>query len=221
MRGLENMDTISLILLLLTGIVALVMAIFLFLDYTKNKRIYHLSWAISFVVLFLAGLLIVLFDFAILGNPLVPVVATVIPVGLAVGLLHAVWGDRTYGTYYAIYAAIMIVVQAATRLVAGLEAGATPTLLALHIPSGLIVVIVPLITALKKETEFTSIFFSLGGIFISLGGMLLAFLKFDSPILSADQIFAVLPLLLLIVGVLYFLGIFMPTKWKAQIPIGK
>ena len=212
------MDTMSMLLLHLTGIVALLMAVFLFMDYLKNKRIYHLWWAISFLVLFLAGLLIVSFDFAVLANPIIPVVATVIPVGLAIELLYAVWDDKPYGLYFTVYGIVVILVQLAARYVSGMESLATPSLLAAHIPSGLLVVLLPLLTTARKETEPTAVFFALGGICISLGGMLLAFLKFEAPILSAEQIFAVLPLLLLIVGVFYFLGIFLPTKWKAAIP---
>ncbi|MHA1771807.1 MAG: hypothetical protein ACTSYL_07740 [Candidatus Thorarchaeota archaeon] len=215
------MDALSLILLLLTGVVALIMAVFLFLDYFKNKKLFHLWWAISMLVLFLSGILFVITDYAILADPLIPIVATIIPVGLAVGLLYAVMPDKSYGLYYTIYSVLLIIVQAAGRYITGLEAIALPTLLAVHIPSGLIIVFLPVLTAIRKETEFTSIFFSLGGVAISLGGMLLAFVKINSPLLPLTTILAILPILLLLVGVLYFIGIFMPTKWKATLPIGK
>ncbi len=215
------MDILSLILLLITGIVALLMAIFLLLGYFKEKKMYHLWWAISMLVLFLAGVLFILTDYAILADPLIPIVATFIPMGLAIGLLFAVMPDKPFGLYYTLYALIMIGIQAIGRYVPGMEAIALPTLLAVHIPSGLIIVFIPLLTAIRKDTEFTSIFFSLGGIAISLAGMLLAFVKINSPILTLDVILALLPILLLIVGVLFFLGIFMPSKWKAEIPIGK
>ncbi len=215
------MDILTLLLLLVTGLVALIMAIFLFMDYFKNKKVFHLWWAISMLVLFLAGLLFVLTDYAILYDPLIPIVATIIPVGLAVGLLYAVMPDKPYGLYYTIYSIVLIIVQAAGRYITGLEAVALPSLLAVHIPSGLIIVFLPLMTAIKKDTEYTSIFFSLGGLAISLGGMLLAFVKINSPLLPLATILAILPILLLLVGVLYLLGIFLPTKWKAAFPLVK
>ncbi len=213
------MDLVSLVLLLITGIIALVMTIFLFKDYAANKKLYHMWWGLSSLILFLAGVLIVAFDFAVLGNPAIPIVATFIPVGLAIGLLYAVWDDKPYGLYYTIYGILMVIIQIVARYVP-IESVATPSLLAAHIPSGLIIVLVPLMTTIRKETEASAILFSLGGIAISLGGMLLAALKFDAPILPAATIFAVLPLLLLIVSVLFFLGIFLPTKWKAGLPVG-
>jgi hypothetical protein len=95
-------------------------------------------------------------------------------------------------------------------------------IMAIHIPSGLIISFLPLYTAfLSKDTEWTSVFFGIGGLLISFGGVLLAFatLKDVDPILPLTDIFAVLPFLLLIVGVLFALGIGLPKKWKVEIPV--
>ena len=217
-------DLLAVTLLLVTGVVALIMAILLILDYLKNKKVYHVAWAISFLVLFVSGVLIILNDFTILEEPLVPVVAAFIPACLAIGLFFAVWDDKPYGLYYTIFTIVMVVVLAVVRLelLEGFADFSTPVLMALHIPSGLSIVCIPLYTAFTKETEMTSIFYSIGGLLISFGGILLAFLKLENPILTQEEIFAVLPLLLVIVGVFFVLGILLPTKWKTEIPfIGK
>jgi hypothetical protein len=67
------------------------------------------------------------------------------------------------------------------------------------------------------------LFFAAGGLTISIGGVLLAFLKIESltPILTDTEIFAVLPTLLLIVGVLFVISLALTEKWKIQIPIAK
>ncbi len=215
-------DITAVVLLLLTGIVALLGAIFLLLDYLKNKKIYHLLWAISFIVLFLAGLLIVLVDWTILFEPIIPVITTLIPAFLAVGLLYALYAEKPFGLYFLLYSVILIAIQFLARYgIAGLSGYASITLMAVHIPSGLIIVLIPLLAAAKKETEMASIFFSLGGISISMGGVLLAFAATSSPIMTLDQIVAVLPILLLIVGLFFFLGVFMPTRWRANNPVFK
>lgn len=215
-------DITAVVLLLLTGIVALLSGIFLLLDYLKNKKVHHLLWAISFLVLFLAGLLIIIVGWTILFEPIIPVITTLIPAFLAVGLLYVLYPEKPVGLYYLLYSIIFMVVQLLARYdIGGLSGFASLTLMAVHIPSGLIIVFLPIIAALKKDTEMTAILFSLGGITISLGGILLAFTSTPSPILTLDQIIAVLPILLLIVGLLFFLGVFMPSKWRATNPVFK
>ncbi|MFX0184141.1 MAG: hypothetical protein ACFE95_13745 [Candidatus Hodarchaeota archaeon] len=209
-------DPLAIILLLITGVVALVMAIILGRDYMMNKKIYHAAWAISFLVLFISGILIILFDYDILAEPLVPVVAAFIPACLAIGLFYAAWDDKPYGLYYAIFTIIMVGILAVVRLLPDLADFSTPVLMALHIPSGLSIVGIPLYTAFKKETEMTSIFFSIGGFLISTGGVLLAISKTNVEI--EELTFAVLPLLLVIVGVFFVLGMVLPTKWKVEVP---
>ncbi|MHA2175161.1 MAG: hypothetical protein ACXABI_10050 [Candidatus Hodarchaeales archaeon] len=210
-------DIIPLSLLLLTGVVALILAIFLAQTYLKNRGVHHLLWAISFLVLFISGVLIILNDFDILSEPAVPVVAALIPAFLAAGLVYVVFDDQPFGLYFTFYAIIIIVLLAIVRLLEGFEDFQTPVLMAIHIPSGLVISFLPLYTAfISKETEITSAFFGIGGLLISFGGVLLAMAGKDQA--ELDQIFEVLPALLLIVGVLFFLGIIMPSKWKIDIP---
>ncbi|MHA1214885.1 MAG: hypothetical protein ACTSR2_05985 [Candidatus Hodarchaeales archaeon] len=212
-------DPLALVLLLVTGVVALLVAIFLFKDYLENKKIFHALWALSFLVLFVSGVLIILFDFTVLSEPLVPVVAALIPVGLATGLLFAVWPDEKYGLIFGVYALAGIALLALAKLAILFGDFASFILMAVHIPSGLIIVIVPIWTALSKKTEMASIAFGLGGLAISLGGMLLALATVPSPpMLNILDIFAVLPLLLLIVGVLFVVGILYTSDWKVPFP---
>ncbi|MHA1637303.1 MAG: hypothetical protein ACTSUB_04745 [Candidatus Thorarchaeota archaeon] len=217
------MDILSIALLLVTGVAALFLSIFLFLDYFKNKKMYHLMWAISMLVLFLTGLLLILFDWAIIFEPIIPVIAAIIPAFLAVGVLYAVYEDKPYGMYWLLFSIIMIVVLAIFKfdVVPGLAANTTPVVMGLHAPSGLIIVLLPLLGAIKKEYEMTAIFFALGGITISLGGMLLAFLMLGVPVLDLAGITAILPLVLLITAVFFLFGMILPTKWKVDIPFLK
>lgn len=214
-------DPIAIVLLLITGVVALLLALLLFKKFLELKRLYHLFWAISFLVLFISGVLIILLGFEVLEEDLVPVVAALIPVCLAIGLYNVEWADKKYWLYYTIYSVVLIVLLTLARTDIFLPDMKTMILLLTHIPAGLSIVIIPLYTAfVSKSTEWTSVFFSIGGLLISIGGVLLAFLKVESltPILSQAEIFGILPLLLLIVSVFFVLGIGLPSKWKIDIP---
>ena len=69
-----------------------------------------------------------------------------------------------------------------------------------------------------KESDIFTLSFSLGGLLISIGGILLALLTTDSPPLSQQQIFDILPFLLLIVGIFFLIGIVYPKKWQVKFP---
>ena len=215
-------DLVPLVLLLLVGVVALVLAIFLALAYLKDKGLHHLFWAVSFLVLFVSGVLIILNDFAILSEPLVPVVAALIPAGLAIGVLYALYDGKPWGLYYAIYALVMIVVLAVVRMDPNSDLFnlSSMVLMAQHIPSGLIITFLPLYAAfVSKDLETSGALFGIGGLLMSVGGVLLALVAIESPVLTAEQIFDILPLLLVIVGLFLFFGIILPEKWKIEIPI--
>ena len=224
MASLLETDILSALILLIVGVVAIVLALLLLKEYLSSKKPYHLSWAISFLVLFISGVLIILLGWSdTLGNELVPSVAALIPVGLAVGLIFAVWPDKKYGVYYSIYAIIVILLIAVVRVTGGdLARFSSLLIMASHIPSGIIVSFVPFYTAfVVKDIEATSAFFGIGGLLISFGGVLLAFATVENidPIIPLNDIFGILPILLLIVGVFFLLGIGLPKKWNIPIPI--
>ncbi|MHA2290135.1 MAG: hypothetical protein ACXABG_15225, partial [Promethearchaeota archaeon] len=91
---LLDTDLMGAVVLLVVGVVAIILALFLLKEYLASRNMYHLSWAISFLVLFVSGVLIILLGWTeALENPLVPPVAALIPAGLAVGLLYSVYED--------------------------------------------------------------------------------------------------------------------------------
>jgi len=69
MASLLETDILSALILLIVGVVAIVLALFLLKEYLSSKKPYHLSWAISFLVLFISGVLIILLGWSeTLGN---------------------------------------------------------------------------------------------------------------------------------------------------------
>ncbi|MHA1990364.1 MAG: hypothetical protein ACW981_06085 [Candidatus Hodarchaeales archaeon] len=218
-------DMVQVVILLVVGIVALIVALMLIQNYLVNKNLAHLLWAISFLVLFVAGLLIILEGFTILNEPLIQIVAVLIPACLAIGLLHVIWSEQKYWLYYSAYIIIFLVVLIIVEydIIPDLSQYRSIAIMGLHVPSGLIITFLPVYTTYAKTTDITGLFFAAGGLAISIGGVLLAFLKIESltPILTDTEIFAVLPTLLLIVGVLFVISLALTEKWKIQIPMAK
>ncbi len=223
-KSLLETDLVGALVLLVVGVVAIVLALLLLKEYMATKKTYHLAWAVSFLVLFVSGVLIILLGWEdALAFELVPPVAALIPAGLAIGLVFAVWPDKQYGLIYTLYCVVLIAALALMKLEIILPLDmASMALMGSHIPSGLIITLLPLYTAfVSKDTEWTSLFFGIGGLFISIGGVLLAFATVEgmTAILPLADIFAILPFLLLVVGVLFVLGIGLPSKWKVEIPV--
>ena len=209
-------DTLGLVLLLLTGIVALIMGIFLYKEYMVSRKPEHALWGMAMLVLFVSGVLIILYDWAILDETLVPVVAALIPIGFAAGLLYAAYEIKKWARYFLMYQAVLLVIFLIFAIIS--EEPPTVFVLLTHIPSGMLIVYVPFMTGMNGVTEKTSWLFSLGGALISVGGMLLGMLETDDPPLTGDEIHDILPGLLLIVGALITFGIILPTKWKVAVP---
>ena len=91
------------LILLLTGLTA-VYLIYRFLQAIKGtteKAKYYYHYIVSFAVLFVSGVLIILFDFAVLARPEIKIVATLIPFALATGLMCQFY--QKYAKFYAMF----------------------------------------------------------------------------------------------------------------------
>lgn len=208
-------NILSVILLLITGVVAIYVGFFMLKEYftSSAKKLYLLFWGISFIVLFVSAVLIIFLGFDVLGEPLIPVIAALIPIGIAVGLLFAVYDDDPkYGWAFFVAEAILMVITAIARLGGNLDSAGV--IVAIHIPAGAMIMLLPLIAKEKNAYLYT-----LGGVFSSVGGSLLAFVAIGSAIIDVDTIFLILPSLWLISVGLFTLGIILPEKWKLEVPI--
>ncbi|MHA1112780.1 MAG: hypothetical protein ACTSRE_16955 [Promethearchaeota archaeon] len=212
----------AVVILLITGVVALLFTIFLVLDYVKNKKLPHLFIALAFFVVFAAGVLLVIFnDYELLLDPIVSMLAVFIPGGIAAALFYeSVFGKngKTIGLVYAGYIVIMAIVILITKL---MELPiASIMVMAAHIPSGLAIVILPILVYLKDK-EWTAILVSVGGALISVVGILLAFLVSGSELFSAALIFGLLPWILLVVAACFAFGFLYTSKWTFKFPLLK
>jgi len=202
-----------------TGVAALLFAVFLFLDYLKDKeKTFHALWAVSFFILFAAGLLLVLFnDFELLLSPIISVLGALIPGGIAAGLFYT--RTKKAGRIYLIFVLIVTLLIALTKFIIPLNDYAKYAVMLLHVPSGLTMVILPLLDY-KSEGRAT-ILASVGGVLMSVAGLLLAFLVLGFPILDMLTIFMILPLLLLLVAVCLGLGFLYTEKYSFKVPLLK
>jgi len=210
----------AVMLLLITGIAAILFGLFMLLDFLKNKKLYHLFWAIAFIVLFVAGVVLVFTnDYSLLLSPLVSAVAVLLPGGIATGLYFAVFEEKKlYGYIYLFFVLVMVVLVGITKAVA--SPGASATVMVAHIPSSLSIILLPLYITFKiKKTNWKALLMSIGGLVVSLAGVLLALFTLnptDIPLLVL--ILTVLPIVLLITAVFFAFGMLLPEIWSFAIP---
>ncbi len=199
------MTLLDRIILLVTGLVALYLVLRLGRKEEKpagsgRQRIYY---AAAFAVLLVAGLLLIALGYGILANPLVVIVAALIPACLSLGLV-ADLGPR-WEVAYGVFALLGLGAIAVTRFVGAPVLG-TIVLALVHSVAGLLIFILPLVAAAKKVRPWSFAWVTVGGTLIGIGGIALAMLKTGHPILSAGLIQTILAPLLLLMTVAFALG---------------
>lgn len=208
----------AVILLLITGIAAIVFGLFMLLDFLKNKKIHHLLWALAFIVLFVAGIVLIISnDYSLLLSPIVAALAAIIPGGIAAGLIFVVFEEKTkmYGYIYLAFVLVMIILIGITKAVD--SPGASATVMVAHIPSSLLIILLPIYTTYKtKETDWKALLLSIGGIIVSTAGMLLALFVIGT--VDIVLVLTLLPIVLLLTAVFLALGMLLPEKWSFAIP---
>lgn len=191
------MTILDRLLLLGTGLVAIYLLWRFFTCYRRTQKRFYVYYMVSFLVLLVAGLLLIAFTYTALESPLVVIVAVFIPAGLALGLVAEFFPQ--YEKYYLPFAVIGLIAIAITRF-SGPTGLATVVLIVVHAISGLIILGLPLLTVSQNRTLPDFVLVAVGGLLIDLGGVALAFLKMDKQLLffSEEFVFAILaPLLLL------------------------
>ncbi len=192
------------VLLLVTGLIALYLVVF-FLGRRRETggQAYTFYYAAAFAVVLVAGLLLIALGYGVLGNPLVVIVAALIPLCLALGLVGQLYPKYEMG--YLIFAVAGLLGIAVTRFT-GSAGLATAVLAIIHSVAGLTIFFLPLIASAKGRLPGAFAFVTLGGTLIGIGGIALAFLKAGRPILPADFIFAILAPLLLLMTLAFAIG---------------
>jgi len=194
------------IILLLTGLTA-VYLIYRFVEALKGKtekvsHFYH--YITSFTVLFVAGVLIILFDFAVLARPEIKIVATLIPFGIATGLMCEFYQKyaKAYLGFLALGFLLIILLNYGV-----IEAKFIYPIF--HSIAGLTIFLIPIIAVKNKVTDKGFIWVTVGGTLIGIGGIALAFLGAGTPLLgifTAKVVFTILTPILLLMTLGFTLG---------------
>jgi hypothetical protein len=151
---------------------------------------------LGFAVLFVSGVLLIFFGWDLLASPYVLTVATLIPLGISLGLMNQYYRD--YKKTYAWFALLGFLAIAITSI-GGLPAKKLVVPI-FHGVAGLVIFLGPIFASLKGKSVKGFWWVGVGGALIGLGGIALSFLTVGSQFLffSQEFVLAILaPLLLL------------------------
>ena len=200
------MTIIDRIILLLTGITAIYLLLHFYKRYQKEKALYDVYYMLGFGVLLVSGLLLIFFGWDILASPYVLTVATLIPLGISMGLMNQF--RPTYKKAYSWFALVGLLAIAVTSIgKMSLKSVAVPVF---HGVAGLIIFALPLYKCVvEKDAKKGFGMVGIGGALIGIGGMALAFMLAGKPlfgIFTEDFIFMILAPLLLLMTLAFTFG---------------
>jgi hypothetical protein len=199
--------TLDIGFLLATAVWGVVFTALALRAYAKKGAVQTLLWALAMLALLVVGATILLYDFAGLQLPHTSPTGMFVPGLLAAGVLAAAYRPR-WGIYYGVYVLLMTLVFIAVRATGGPY---TPALLTVHVPSGLIIIIVPAWMAVRGLRSLA--LSSVGGVLIAIGGMALAALSGGRPILPLEVVLVVLTPIVFFSTFLITLGFLLTGRW--------
>lgn len=200
------------IVLLLTGLSAAYIAWRFYTRYSKNKALHDVYYMLGFVVLLVSGVLLIFGGWGLLDSPLVLTVATLIPLGISMGLMNQFMPE--YKKAFSWFALIGLLAIAVTSIGGmALKSVAVPLF---HGVAGLIIFGLPLYLCFGSKTArkgFGAV--GLGGLLIGIGGIALAFYKAGKPLLgifTGEFILMILAPLLLMMTLAFTFGFMKDIK---------
>jgi len=188
------MTLLDRIILLVTGLAALYLTWRFYTRYSKEKKLHDMYYMMGFLVLLVSGLLLIWQGWAALKSPYVLTVATLIPLGISMGLMNQYFPK--WKKPFAWFALIGLLAIAYTSITGhDLKRFAVPIF---HGVAGLIIFLGPFLLGAKAPKGFWWV--GIGGALIGIGGIALAFLTSGKQLLFFSQEFVLTilaPLLLL------------------------
>jgi len=194
------------IILLLTGLTAIYLLYHFFKRYQKESALYDMYYMLGFGVLLVSGLLLIFFGWDILASPYVLTVATLIPLGISMGLMNQFRpkNKKAY-SWFALVGLLAIAVTSIGGM--PLKSVAVPVF---HGVAGLIIFGLPIYKcAVEKNATKGFGMVGIGGALIGIGGLALAFMLAGKPlfgIFTADFIFMILAPLLFLMTLAFTFG---------------
>lgn len=196
------MFTINSLFLLGTGLLAAYLCWFFYQQYTQTRALHNLYYLMGFAVLLISGLLLIFLGLDILASPYVLTVASLIPLGISMGLAEEYFPSwkKAY-KWFAIIGFLAIAVSS----IGGMDTLKRVAVPLFHGVAGLVIFLGPL---LAKDAPKGFWWVSVGGLLIGLGGIALAFITVGRQLLffSPALVLSILTPLLFLMTCAYALG---------------
>ena len=192
----------DIVFLLLTGLLAAYLCWYFYQRYQLHKALHNLYYLMGFAVLLVSGLLLIAFGLGILSSPYVLTVASLIPLGVSMGLAEEYF--PAWKKYFKWFAALGFLAIAVTSI-GGMDLPKKIAVPLFHGVAGLVIFIGPFYAKGAPKGFF---WVGIGGLLIGLGGIALAFITLGKQLLFFSPEFVTLiltPLLFLMTGA-YVLG---------------
>ena len=192
------MFTLDNLFLLLTGLLAAYLCWYFFQRYNLHKALHNVYYLMGFAVLLISGLLLIFLGMGILKSPYVLTVATLIPLGISMGLAEEYFPK--WKTYFKWFAAVGFLAIAISSI-GGMDSLKKIAVPLFHGVAGLVIFVGPFYAKGAPKGFF---WVGIGGLLIGIGGIALAFLSVGKPLLglfTESLVMTILtPLLLLMTG---------------------
>ncbi|MGC8855382.1 MAG: hypothetical protein ACP5QU_01145 [Anaerolineae bacterium] len=193
----------DIVLLLVTGLTAAYLLWCFFSRWQKEKGTYDIYYMLGFLVLLVAGVLLIFLGYGILGTPFVLTVSSLIPLGISMGIAEQFY--PTWKKAFKWFALVGILAIAVTSF------GQMETLRKIVVPlfhsvAGLVIFLGPFFA---KNAAKGFWWVGIGGALIGIGGIALAFLTVGKPLLgifTAELVFNILSPLLLLMTLAFTFG---------------
>ncbi|HSO11367.1 MAG TPA: hypothetical protein VLT51_03250 [Anaerolineales bacterium] len=189
------------IFLLLTGLIAAYLCWYFWQRYNLNKALHNLYYLMGFAVLLVSGLLLIFLGLGILKSPYVLTVASLIPLGISMGLAEEYFPSWKKAFKWFLTIGFLAI---AITSIGGMDSLKKITVPLFHGVAGLLIFIGPFVA---KGTPKGFWWVGIGGALIGLGGIALAFITMGKQLLffSPELVMSILtPLLFLMTGAFAF-----------------
>jgi len=191
---MNTLFTLDNLFLLLTGLLAAYLCWYFWKRYNLHKALHNIYYLMGFAVLLVSGLLLIFLGLDILASPWVLTVASLIPLGISMGLVEEYFPK--YKKAYKWFAALGFLAIAVSSI-GGLDLLKKISVPLFHGVAGLVIFLGPF---LAKKAPQGFFWVGIGGLLIGLGGIALAFISVGAQLLFFSPQFVMLiltPLLFL------------------------
>lgn len=191
------MFTLDNLFLLLTGLLAAYLCWYFWRRYNLHKAYHNVYYLTGFAVLLVSGLLLIFLGLKILASPYVLTVASLIPLGISMGLAEEYFPKwKKFFKWFAVIGFLAIAISS----IGGLDLVKKISVPLFHGVAGLVIFLGPFYAKGAPQGFF---WVGIGGVLIGLGGIALAFISVGSQLLffSPEFVMTILtPLLFLMTG---------------------